>query len=309
LFARSFEERDAIRTLITGAGGFVGQRLVRGLVGRGCDVVALVHRPPEGTTAERLDHPSVQIEIMDLEKPMFDRLPKGVEAVVALAQSQHFRNFPERAQEIFAVNVAAHVGLLEWARTSGVRRFVHASSGGIYGPSARLHVSEDELLAVDSPLGFYLGTKLCAEVLLQNYRHFFETAVILRPFFVYGPGQREDMLVPRLIRAVRERRPVELQGTDGLRLNPIYVDDAVRGFAKALELRGCEVLNLAGPEVVSLRELAEIIGRTVGVEPVFRCIPGVPADYVGSTERAESKIGRATVGVAEGIRRTVGEEP
>lgn len=286
----------------------MGQRLARLLAERGQDIVALVHRSPEGAVATRLQHPRIRVEVHDLERLDVARLPKDVKGVIALAQSQHFRNFPERAHEIFAVNVSAHLALLEWARAAGVKRFVYASSGGVYGPSARLSVAENELFSVDSPLGFYLGSKLCAEVIFQNYRHFFDTAVILRPFFIYGPGQRRDMLVPRLIDSVRTGQVIKLQGPDGLRLNPVYVDDAVEGFAAALEAPGRHVLNLAGPDVVSLRAIGGHIGHIVGKAPRFETAEGAPSDYVGDTTLARSVIGAPRMGFAEGIGRTVQED-
>lgn len=283
----------------------MGQRLARLLAERGGEVVALVRRRPDGAVAARLQHPRIRVEVMDLGCPDFARLPKEVEGVVALAQSSHFRDFPQRAGEIFAVNVAAHAALLEWARACGAKRFVYASSGGVYGPRAPVPVAETQALAIDVPIGFYPGTKLCAEILSQNYRHFFDTAVILRPFFIYGPGQRSDMFIPRLIESVRSGQAIKLQGPDGLRLNPIYVDDAVEGFAAALEARGHHIRNLGGPDVVSLRAIGGLVGQLIGKVPKYDTAEGAPSDFVGDTTLARSVLGAPRIGFAEGIARTL----
>jgi len=293
--------------IVTGAGGFVGTRLVPLLARAGHRVLALVHQAPGPELRELFAGASIALRQFDLASADFGSLPGDAEAVVALAQSRAFRDFPDRAQDIFAVNVAAHLRLLDWARTSGVRRFVYASSGGIYGSRARLEVAESDLLAVDSPLGFYLGSKLCAEVIFQNYRHYFDTAAILRPFFIYGPGQREDMLVPRLIGSVRAGRAIQLQGRDGLRLNPIYVDDAAAAFAAALRVSGCKVINIAGPETVSLRELGERIGRLVRRQPVFEQVAGSPSDYVANIDAARTQLGAPRIGLDAGLARTIEE--
>lgn len=50
-------------------------------------------------------------------------------------------------------------------------------------------------------LGFYLTSKYCSELILDNYSSFL-TIIQLRLFFVYGMGQRKDMLIPRLIENV-----------------------------------------------------------------------------------------------------------
>lgn len=293
-----------MRLLITGASGFLGRNLVARLLAAGHDVWALAR----SQAAVDLVPKGVQVVRGDMANLPLAELPTDVDAVVSLAQSEHFRNFPARAVEVFDVNVRGQVLLLDWAQRHGVKRYIMASSGGIYGPNAQPYVAEDQLLAVDSPLGFYLGTKLSAEVLFQNYRKLFDAGAILRPFFIYGPGQSADMLVSRLIASVREGRPIQLQGPHGLKMNPVFVADAAAAFEAALGLQGFHVLNVAGPEVVSLRALCERIGSQLGVPPRFEQVQGGPSDYVASTTAAERALGRPLVGVDEGLRRTLNGE-
>lgn len=275
------------------------------LAEQGHDVLALVRSEPRGTAAERLAHKRIRLCTINLEQPSFEDLPGDVEAVVSVAQSSHHRDFPARAREMFAVNVASLFALVEWARANGVRRFVHASSGGIYGPAANVGVKETDPVSADERLGFYLSTKLCTEALLRNYGEFFHTLLILRPFFIYGPGQGADMLIPRLIASVREGRPIRLQGLDGPQLSPIYVDDAAAGFAAALRVDGSHVVNLGGPDAVRLRALGEQIGALVGRPPAFEAAPGVPSDYAADTTLAGTLLGRATTRLADGLAQTV----
>lgn len=293
-----------MKIFITGGSGFLGRSLVARLLAAGHQVWALA-RSPQAVAAMPA---GVQVVMGDMASLPVASLPAGMDAVVSLAQSEHFRNFPDRALDVFDVNVRGQLLLLDWAQRHGVKGYLMASSGGIYGPKAQPYVVEDQMLAVDSPLGFYLGTKLSAEVLFQNYRKLFQTGVILRPFFIYGPGQGADMLVSRLIVSVREGRPVQLQGADGLKMNPVFVSDAAAAFEAALGLEGFRVLNVAGPEVVSLRALCERIGQQTGVAPRFEQMPGDPSDYVASTAVVERTLGKPKVGVDEGIRRTLNGE-
>ena len=295
-----------MKILVTGAGGFVGKRLVRRLADAGHDITAVVRAQPASADRPYFASPRVYVLELDLARLDASRLPRGIEAVCSLAQSSRFRDFPAHAEEVFAVNVTANLVLLQWAIGAGVKRVVHASSGGIYGGRKGGQFLETDLLAVDSPLGFYLGTKLCAELTLQNYRQFFGTTAILRPFFIYGPGQRPDMFIARLVKSIRAGRPVTLQGRDGLRVNPVYVDDAVEHFAAALGLDGTHVLNVAGPDVLTLRQICDLIGRLLGRTPVYEMAAGEPVDYVGdlSRTRDELKIDLCTP-FEQGIARTV----
>jgi nucleoside-diphosphate-sugar epimerase len=294
-----------MKVLVTGAGGFVGKRLVRRLADAGHEVVATVRADPPAADFHYFE--SARITTLRIDLADFDSaaLPRGVDVVYSLAQSSNFRSFPEKAGDIFAVNVSANMRLLQWAMDNRVGKFVFASSGGIYGARPGGVLRETDPLAVDPPLGFYLGTKLCTEVILQNCRQYFETMAILRPFFIYGPGQRKDMLVARMVESVREGRPIFLRGSDGLLLNPVFVEDAVAAFARALDLEGWHIINVAGSAVVTLREIGEKIGACLGCKPVFEVQQGTPGDYVASTEAAQAKLGMTFTGIDEGIRATV----
>lgn len=243
-----------MKVLVTGAGGFIGSRLVAEL-GRRHEVVALARgsRPPAD---------GVEWIGLDLAQPLErKRLPSHVDAIVHLAQSRRYRDFPAGAADVFAVNIGATFSLLEYARTAGVRSFVYTSSGGVYGFSYERFVESDPV----SPLNFYLGSKYSSELLIGNYEAFFHT-VVLRPFFVYGPGQR-GMLVPNLVERVLADERVSIEGNPGLRINPIHVDDAVRVFEPALMLDRSGLFNLAGDEVVTMTELVELIGKVAGRTP------------------------------------------
>jgi nucleoside-diphosphate-sugar epimerase len=177
---------------------------------------------------------------------------------------------------------------------------VLASSGGVYrrGPEP---LSEDAPL---EPEGFYLRTKLATEVLAQAYAEEFAVCV-LRPFFVYGPGQR-GMLVPTLAERVLAGEEVTVEGRPGMRTNPTHVDDAARAFAAALSVDGGGVFNVGGPETLSLTDLVGLIGAEAGREPRLAHRDGDPGDLVADVTRM-SEVLRAPpeVGPREGLAQVV----
>ncbi|MBL8377371.1 MAG: NAD(P)-dependent oxidoreductase [Burkholderiales bacterium] len=279
--------------LVIGASGLVGTALVAAMSGR-VDLVGLSrHRAYEGNGYRWICKDLVEgLDAADL--------PERVDAVVYLAQSEQFRDFPASARNIFEVNTVQLLNALDYSRRAGVKHFVFASSGGVYG-TGEDQFSEDFRVPATGELGFYLGTKLCSEILVRNYAPFFHTA-ILRFFFIYGARQRRNMLIPRLVDNVREGRPVDLQGTDGIRINPLHVSDAVGAIEAALSLDGSHTINVAGPDIVSLREIGLAIGRLVGRAPCWNEHPAAVAHHiVGDTGKMVRLLGAPKVGFEAGL--------
>lgn len=282
--------------MVVGAGGFIGRHLVTDLGRRG-HVVALCRTPPEGGGG------STGAPVRDVAVPGFtEGLPTEVETVVHLAQSRRFREFPEGAPDVFAVNVGSVVELLDWSVRAGVRRFVLASSGGIYGHGTA-GFKEDDAIGPSRPLGYYLASKHAAELFAEAYDGRL-TIVILRFFFVYGPGQQPTMFLPRLVRSVAAGQPILLDGSSGLRSNPVHVEDAVRALAVATTLTESRKINVAGPDVMDLREMGGLIGSYLGRMPAFETRQDESAgDLVGDITRMATVLGSPRVALADGLRQ------
>lgn len=281
-----------MRVLVTGATGLIGRGAVAALRGRGHDVVAVVRpgrEPSPGATA---------IEHDLLERVDARSLPEA-DVVLHLAHHPHV-TFPEHATKLYRLNASATLELLDAARSLGVTRFVHASTGGVYGYASHPLREDDPPRATD----FYALTKLHAEALVRLYGEYFSTT-ILRPFFPYGPGQR-DRLIPRLARSIEQGEPVLVDDDGGPRLNPIYVDDAVAAFVAAVEGGTEQLLNVAGEEVVTVRGLAETIGGLLRSEPRFQPRARDGGDLVADISRLRAVLDAGRfVGLQDGLRRTL----
>lgn len=283
-----------MRVLVTGASGFVGRELLGELDGN-ADVVAVSRTRPDAAVADWVEH--------DLVEPLdAAALPDAIDAVVHLAQSSQYRDFPDSAREVFGVNVRATLDLLEYARTAGAASFVLASSGGLYGQS-RL-AREDDAVTTEVPdptLRFYLNTKRASEALSETYGTLLRR-VVLRPFFVYGPGASR-MLVRTLAEKVVRGERITVVGDPGMRINPVYVGDVARAVHAAISSEAEGVFNVAGGEVVTIRELVERIGAAAGVEPDMVAGRGEAGELVGDTTRMREVLGvEPAVPLDEGLR-------
>jgi nucleoside-diphosphate-sugar epimerase len=293
-----------MKVLVTGATGFVGRRLCPALVADGHNVLA-VHRP-SGVSPGQVA--GVRWIAVDLAEPNF-RLPlqdsEALDAVVSLAQSRHFRDFPVHAEDVFQINTAATLKLLEYGRTHGLRRFVHASTANVYAPGRRA-------LTEDAPLGpnsFYAVSKRSAEMLVEPYGAYFG-AVVLRLFTVYGPGQ-VGMLIPGLIERVRSGQAIRVQGQRGLPLSPIFVDDvtaAIRGvLVSPSRAQGFDVFNCGGREALTIRDIGDAIGRALGAEVRFEHARGdEPSGWWADSSRlANTHCVAPPISFEDGIRLTL----
>ena len=285
-----------MKILVTGATGFIGSRLVPRL-GREHDLVAVARPGSRMSGGEE-----VKWVEQDLTQPLRrEALPARLDAVIHLAQSRLYKQFPEGAADVFEINVQSTFRLLEYAREVGASHFVFASTGGVYGSSDKA-VSETDRL---NPLNFYLSSKYGAESLVTSYDGFL-TTVIFRFFFVYGPGQTQ-MMVPTLLGRVLSGQEIVVEGDPGLRMNPIYVDDATRVFEPALGLEQSNLFNVAGSEAVTLTDLVQLMAEVGGREADVEHAPAAqPGDLVGDNSKMRTVLGvEPETSLREGITAMV----
>ncbi len=288
--------------LLTGSTGLLGSRLAP-ILAVDHRVTAVARRPPADADTR------VRWLVIDLGQPdLASRLPGEVDVVIHLAQGATFREFPEKAMETFMVNVGSTAQLLDWAQRAGARQFIFASSGSVYTDRSGQSHLEDEPVSIPSLSSHYAATKLAGETLAMSYAPHF-AVLVLRPFVMYGPNQDGSMLVPRLVESVRTGRSVRLVGEEGMRVNPIHVADAADAVMASFSLRDTEVLNLAGPEVVSLRHMAECIGAVVGSAPQFDTVPGAPLDVIGDIEKMTKLVGPPTTRFEDVVGELCGGQP
>jgi UDP-glucose 4-epimerase len=280
------------KILLTGGAGLLGSHLLPLLAQ---DEVHTLGRCGDAAARDNV----IEHEI-DLSEPInTTRLPERIDATIYLAQSRRFREFPGGAADMLQVNATQVQRLLDHAVMAGASHFIYASTGSVYAPAERPFAEDDALLA-PGKLGFYPASKLCGEAIVSCYAPLL-TAVILRPFFIYGPGQNRSMLIPRLIDSVREGRPISLQGDDGLLLNPVHAQDAAAATQAALRLRESNIVNIAGPEATSIRAICEAAGRAFDSAPAFERSGDASPSFVASIERMANLLGAPTRRIDDAI--------
>jgi len=253
-----------MRAFITGASGFVGSHLAARLVRDGWTVGALVHRAAV-EAANGIER--VEGDIRDAAR--LTAAMKGADALFHLASALGASRLGE--EELRAINAGGTRAALEAARAAGVKRVVHFSSAGVLG-----HVSEGRPAAEDhalDPRDAYDRTKLEGEKIALEFSGAGLNVVVIRPGWVYGPGDRRTL---KLFRSVAKRR-VPVVGRGRTLQTPVYIDDLIDGTVRAHKRgRAGEVYNLAGPEVLTAREIVGLAAAAAGVKPFPFGAPALP---------------------------------
>jgi len=275
----------AMRTVVTGAAGFIGSRLAERLLENGHAVLGIDRfsdfYDPERKrrSTERLaSHEGFELAEGDLCEMALDDALGGVDVVFHLAAQPGVRTSWGSEFDIYLRdNVLATQRLLEAARQSGAGRVVFASSSSVYGDAEHYPTQEE---ATPRPISPYGVSKLAGEHLCRLYGRRFDLPVVaLRYFTIFGPGQRPDMAFARFIDAALDGRPLEVFGDGQQRRDFTYVDDAVTATIAAGELGiPGEVYNLAGGSSASVLDVIAALEAALGRDLEVSHAPAAPGD-------------------------------
>jgi nucleoside-diphosphate-sugar epimerase len=257
--------------IVTGVTGLLGKHLAIEMSLLGHHVYGVTRNPVKNSIFEIIN--------IDLSSNWDTTcLPSQVDVIFHLAQSEKFRDFPDGALDVFQLNINATAKFLDYAKSNNVQSFIYASSGGIYGNGNEPFVENTPIVPFGE-LGYYLGSKACGEILVQSYANIFQVNVV-RPFFLYGPTQKRDMLIPRLFDNITKGNLIQLGGKDGIKINPLHVKDAVKVLIALLSRSDSQTYNMAGPDVLSIREICEIFSNYIGKMPNFQQLDNSAKDLI-----------------------------
>lgn len=233
-----------MKVLITGATGMIGQRIASTLLADETITICLMSRGPQKQDDLRLTH--CMGDLLDTDSLL--AATKDIDVVLHLAAVTHSHSSKRYDQ----VNARGSKNLLEACETNGVKRFILISS-----------------TAANPDGGAYARSKYLAEQHVQRFR---QQWLILRLSEVYGAGEREA--VSTLIRTIKKGVVVPIPGKGDQELAPVAVDDAVGAIVTALKAGiSHESLVIAGPEVMTYRQLVQSIEEAYGVRRTKICVP------------------------------------
>jgi UDP-glucose 4-epimerase len=314
---------------VTGGAGFIGSHTVDRLVDLGYRVIVL----DDFRTGKRANlarwaapehafdgaRPAVEVVTCDVSHGIFAALAPltskhgPVERIVHLAAQVSVVHSVANPLADMAVNYGGTLHVLEYARATGVKKVVFASSAAIYGDVTELPVAEDAPARPVSPYGI---DKLASELALDYYAsvHGVPTTA-LRFFNVYGPRQDPSSPYSGVISIFADRaragRPLTIFGDGGQTRDFVYVGDVVRAITAALGDGGSRVVaNVGTGREISVLELARTMVELCGGASPIEHLPSRAGEILKSRARVDRL--RDVFGVVaetklvDGLRATLG---
>jgi UDP-glucose 4-epimerase len=303
-----------MKSLITGAAGFVGSHLAEKLLELGHDVTGMdkfLDNYPQSYKEGNLGmlrgaarFTFIEGDILSLD---LDSLLDGVDYLFHLSGQPGVRaSWGKEFGRYTENNITATQMLLEAAKGKALKKFVYASTSSVYGDTMDLPMREDGLTRPVSPYGV---SKLAAEHLCYLYSKAYEVpTVALRFFTVYGPRQRPDMFFHIFMRGLMRDEEIPLYDDGEQTRDFTFVSDIIDGVVRAAGSAGQgEVYNLGGGSQTSLLNaiaLAEgIAGRRARLKR-FNRQKGDVRHTSASLAAARSKLNyEPRVHLQEGLAR------
>jgi len=287
-----------MKTLITGASGFVGSAVLRQLLAAGHDVRALL-RP--GSDRRNLQDLPVEIVTGDLVDPdSLRRALSGCSYVFHVAAD--YRLWVPDPERIYRTNVEGTRRLIQSALEAGVSRIVYTSSVATLGLRPDRGAADEETpVALEHMVGHYKRSKFLAEqAVLELVRDLGAPVVIVNPSAPVGPRDIKPTPTGRIILDTLRRRMPAYVDTG---LNIVHVDDVAAGHLLAFERGSIGERYILGGENLSLRAILAEIAEIGGVPaPRFRLPHAAVFPVAWAAERFAAVTGGEPFATVDGVK-------
>jgi len=326
-----------VKTLVTGAAGFIGMHVAERLLSMGHEVVGLDNLNDyydvtlkEARLARLQALTGFSFQRVDLsdDAAMRDVFGQGrFSHVVHLGAQAGVRYSLTHPHVYIDSNVRGTLNVLEGCRAQGIEHLVFASTSSVYGLNARTPYSPDH--GVDHPVSLYASTKRAGELFAHNYAELFGVPVTaLRFFTVYGPWGRPDMSPMIFARKILAGEPLDVFNFGKHRRDFTYIDDIVEGVVRVLakppvansawdavtaspasSRAPFRICNIGHSEPVELLYFIELLERALGRAATKTLLPMQPGDVENTyadMSHLEALVGyRPQVSIEEGVERFV----
>jgi len=326
-----------VKTLVTGAAGFIGFHLSKRLLAAGETVVGLDNLNDYydvNLKKARLDQLMPAERFRFLKMDLADR--EGIASVFKDERFDRVVNLAAQAGVRYSLvnpyaytesNIEGFLNILEGCRHNAVKHLVYASSSSVYGANTAMPFSIHH--NVDHPVSLYAATKKANELMAHTYASLYGIPTTgLRFFTVYGPWGRPDMALFLFTRAILEGKAIDVFNYGKMQRDFTFVDDIVEGIVRVLEkvpagnpawsgerpdpgtsYAPYKIYNIGNNSPVELVRFIEVLEKTLGIEAKKNLLPiqpgDVPATYADVDDLMRDVGFKPATSIEEGIARFV----
>jgi nucleoside-diphosphate-sugar epimerase len=289
--------------LVTGANGFIGHHLTRLLIERGWDVHATsIESSMQGIPSGRY-HQANLLNPGEAHRVISEAKPQTLLHLAWFVSPGRWVDAPQN---------------LDWVRASieMVREFVDSGGKRLVVSGSCLEYDWDfgycsELRTPCNPHTLYGTTKNALRLMLDSFMPKSGCSFAWgRIFFLYGPYEHPDRLVPAIVRSLLQGEPARCSHGRQIR-DYLYVEDVARAFLELIESKVEGAINIASGQPITLRSIAERIGNIIGKPELLQVGAIAPAAtdtplVVGDTSLLSEKLGwKPSFSLDMGLERTI----
>jgi UDP-glucuronate 4-epimerase len=283
--------------LVTGAAGFIGFHVARGLLAEGRRVIGLDnlndYYDPDLKRA-RLnilrENPAFSFAQTDLaDRPSIEQLfaKHRFAVVIHLAAQAGVRHSIDHPHAYADANLEGFVNILEGCRHNACRHLIYASSSSVYGANTKLPFSVED--STDHPISLYAATKKANELMAHSYSHLYRLPVTgLRFFTIYGPWGRPDMAIFLFAKSIVEGTPIRLFNHGKMSRDFTHIDDVTRVVLRLVDRVGADdgeggraparIYNVGNHRPEQLMHVVALLEKELGRTAVRDMLPMQPGD-------------------------------
>lgn len=312
-----------MKILVTGGAGFIGFHLVDRLMEEGHEVRVLDDLSAGNLENLKrwIDHERFEFIRGDMRRgEACEKAVKEVEAVFHLAANPEVRIGAQSPELLYETNVLITYNLLEAMRKEGVKILAFTSSSTVYGEAQKLPTPED--YGPLEPISVYGGAKLAAEALISGYAHTFDMkAITFRLANIIGKRSNHGVIYDFINKLKKNPERLEILGDGTQRKSYLHVSDTVDAMVYLFneflkEAKIYDVYNIGNEDWITVKEIAEIVSREMGLSPEFYFTGGVDGGrgwkgdvkiMLLSIEKAKAKGWKPKMNSYQAVEKTVRE--
>lgn len=325
--------------LVTGAAGFIGFHLIKGLLettssDKDLFIVGIDNNNDYYDVGLKEDRLRILDEISGSENFTFIKLDLAdreamsnlfctyqFDTVINLGAQAGVRYSIENPNAYIDSNVVGFVNILEGCRHHDIKHLIYASSSSVYGMNIKQPFTTAD--CVDFPISLYAATKKSNELMAHSYSHLYNIPTTgLRFFTVYGPYGRPDMAYFSFTKKILAGESIDVFNNGDMQRDFTYIDDIVKGIIRIVNKipspqystittapAPYKIYNIGNNQPVTLRRFITAIENACGKKAQENLLPmqagDVPITYADIDELVADIEFKPETSIEEGIEKFV----